>query len=51
MTQEVLGGLANVTQNNLSRIESGKAEPGLITLGAIAHALGVKLSDLLDGVD
>jgi len=51
VTQEVLSGQADLTQTSLSNIETGKAEPGLRTLAAIAKALGVSLVELLDGVE
>ena len=51
ITQEVLSGQAGITRVNLSRIENGKAEAGLTTLADLAHGLGIKLSDLLMGID
>lgn len=51
VTQEVLSAQAGITRINLSRIENGKAEPGLRTLADLAHALGIKLSELLQAVD
>jgi len=50
MSQESLAGLANLGRINLSRIENGKAEPGLRTLGNIARALDISLSELLEGI-
>ena len=50
ISQEVLAGLADIDRSNISRIESGRAEPGLRTVQRIAAALGVKLTDLLSGL-
>jgi transcriptional regulator with XRE-family HTH domain len=51
ISQEVLSARAGLSQANLSRIENGKAEPGLRTLADIAHVLNMKLSELLQAVD
>ena len=51
ITQEVLSARAGIARINLSRIENGKAEPGLRTLADLAAALGVKLAELLMMVD
>jgi transcriptional regulator with XRE-family HTH domain len=51
ISQVALAGLAGLERSNLSRIENGKAEPGLRTLRDISKALGVGLLDLLSGVE
>ena len=52
MTQVQLADLAApLSRVNLYRIEAGKAEPGCRTMTRIAHALGIKLRDLVDGLD
>ncbi len=44
ITQQQLSEKANITQNNLSRIEAGKYNPGLDILFRIADALGMELT-------
>lgn len=51
ISQEMLAGHSGISRVNLSRIENGKAEPGLRTLKDIARALDMKLAELLVGVD
>ena len=51
MSQEEMCARAGITQAYLSRIENGRAEPKLAVLAALAHALRIKLCDLVDGVD
>lgn len=51
MTQEILAGRADLTQANLSLIENGKSEAGLLTLHALAKALGITLEGLMSGVE
>lgn len=43
LKQEVLAERAGITQNNLSRIENGKYNPGLDILLRIADALDMEL--------
>lgn len=50
MNQETLAGLAKLGRISLSRIENGKAEPGLRTLVNLARALDVTVSELLEGI-
>ncbi|MDO4726465.1 MAG: helix-turn-helix transcriptional regulator [Porphyromonadaceae bacterium] len=38
----------NIDTTNISRIESGRTNPTLLTLYRIAQALGVPMSDLVD---
>lgn len=42
-SQQTLANMANVTQNNLTRIENGKYSPGLDVLVKIANALDAQL--------
>lgn len=51
ISQEDLASQAGLTQAALSRIETGNAEAGLRTLHDIAKALGLKMVDLLNGMD
>lgn len=47
MTQAQLAAAIGVSQPRMARIERGDANPRLITLSKLAHALGVTLSELL----
>lgn len=47
LTQKVLGRRAGVSQNVISKIEHGVANPRLTTLVKVAHALNVSVPDLL----
>lgn len=47
LTQEQLDDLAGVDRRTLQRIESGNSEVKLSHLSRIAHALGIRLTDLL----
>ena len=49
-SQVELSRAARVDQGLLSRLEDGIGNPSLKTLAAIAKALGVSLSELVDGV-
>jgi transcriptional regulator with XRE-family HTH domain len=51
MSQEQLAGQAGLSRVGLSNIETGKAEPGLRTIGDLARVLGIKASELLEGID
>ncbi len=51
LSQTALADLAGLSRVNLSRIERGAAEPGCRTLQAIAHALGLTLGELMQGLD
>lgn len=51
ISQSILADQARLSRINLSRIENGKAEPGIRTLYDIAQAFGIKLRDLVDGID
>ena len=46
LKQEVLAERAGITQNNLSRIENGKYNPGLDIIQRIADALDMELGFL-----
>ena len=50
-TQERLAEAANVATSYVARIESGKRQATLETLGALAKALGVPLAALLGSAD
>lgn len=47
LTQAQLAAAIDVSQPRIARIERGEANPRLITLSRLAHALGVSLSELL----
>ncbi|HEU4561331.1 MAG TPA: helix-turn-helix transcriptional regulator [Longimicrobium sp.] len=47
MTQAQLAAAIGVSQPRIAKIERGDANPRLITLSKLAHALGVTLSELL----
>jgi transcriptional regulator with XRE-family HTH domain len=49
-TQKQLAAATGVDQGFISRIESGLVEPCLGTLGLLATAFGLSISDLLTGV-
>lgn len=48
MSQQRCASICDFEKSNLSRIESGRTNPTLLTLRKISIALGVKLSDLVD---
>lgn len=50
LSQERLGQLADLHRNYIGAVERGEYNPTLVTMALIAHALGVTLSELLDGV-
>ena len=50
MTQEDIAYKADITVYYVSKIERGYANPSLETLYKIAKALGMRLSDLLEGI-
>lgn len=47
MTQAQLAEAIGVSQPRIAKIERGDANPRLITLSKIAHALGITLSELV----
>jgi transcriptional regulator with XRE-family HTH domain len=51
LSLEELGEKADLSANQLSKIENGKAKPSLETLEAIAGALKLSLRDLFGGAD
>ncbi|KAA6459597.1 helix-turn-helix transcriptional regulator [Acidobacteria bacterium AB60] len=51
ISQAMLADRIGLTRTNLSRIENGKAEPGIRTLVQIARALGLKVAQLVEGTD
>ena len=48
ITQAELADAIGVAQPRIAEVETGDANPRLITLSKIAHALGVTLSELLE---
>jgi transcriptional regulator with XRE-family HTH domain len=48
LTQAALAAHAGLTQQYVARIEAGQINPTLVTIAAIARALGASMSDLLD---
>jgi len=50
MTQVELGRLSGVSPTAICRLEAGRREPRLRTLVALAHALDMKASDLIRGI-
>ncbi len=48
LSQEKLANLSNVTISQISRIERGEINPTLSTLGVIAAAMNVSLTELMD---
>jgi len=50
LSQEDLGALLDVSKQNIQMIESGKRNPGTFLLRKISKALGVTLSELLEGI-
>ena len=50
LSQEDLGALLDVSKQNIQMIESGKRNPGTFLLRKISNALGVTLSELLEGI-
>ena len=51
MSQEVLSGLAAISRSHLAEIESGKDNANVETLWRIAHALEIRLSELIRQVE
>jgi transcriptional regulator with XRE-family HTH domain len=49
-TQRELADKIGIDQPFMSKIEGGKHDPGLKLLASIAEALGLTLSELLEGV-
>ena len=47
MTQQQLAAAAGLTQKDISRYESGKHEPGALTLKRLAQALGCSMDVLV----
>jgi transcriptional regulator with XRE-family HTH domain len=47
LTQEVVAERSGVHPTEVSRIESGKRDPRVATVEALADAVGVSVSDLL----
>ena len=51
LSQETLAILAQISQGEISVIEGGRREPGVLSLVALARALHVDPCDLLKGVN
>ena len=51
ISQEVISGLADIGRTHLSAIERGERKPTIETLYRIANALGVKMSDIVIGIE
>jgi transcriptional regulator with XRE-family HTH domain len=49
-TQEQLADLAEIDPKHVQLVEQGRTNTTVATLAAIARALGVKISDLFEGV-
>lgn len=47
MTVRELSKASNVAASTICKLEKGHTEPNLITLGKLAKALGVRVSDLI----
>lgn len=50
-SQEEFAGLANIDRTAFGKLERGLINPSLVTMARIAVALGIELSELLDGVE
>ncbi len=50
LSQEALAGKAQLDAKHLQTLEAGVANPTLASLLALSRALGVSLSELMDGV-
>ncbi len=47
ISQERLAEIVNCSREHLSRIESGKLQPGVILFINLAQALGISLDDMI----
>ncbi len=47
ISQERLAEIVNCSREHLSRIESGKLQPGIILFINLAQALGISLDDMI----
>jgi transcriptional regulator with XRE-family HTH domain len=48
ISQEYLADEANITFNQVSRIENGEVNTTIVTANALAKALGIKVGELFD---
>lgn len=48
MSQQKCASICNFEKSNMSRIESGKTNPTILTLRKISQALGVRVCDLIE---
>lgn len=51
ITQQVLSDLTGLDRTSISRLEQGDVNPTLTTIGAIATALQMSITELLAGLD
>lgn len=51
LSQEIIAAHAELTRANLSRIENGIVAARIDTLHRIAQAMGIKLTDIVEGLD
>jgi len=51
LTQEQLGDKAGLDPTYISGIERGVRNPSLLSIERLARALGVSISELLNGID
>ncbi|MCI0486379.1 MAG: helix-turn-helix domain-containing protein [Blastocatellia bacterium] len=51
LSQEKLAELAELHRTYVSGVERGERNPSLISIARIARALGVSLSDVMEGVE
>jgi transcriptional regulator with XRE-family HTH domain len=51
LTQQKLGDAANVHRTYIAEIETGDRNVSLLNLAKVAHALGLTLSGLCEGID
>lgn len=50
LSQEALADLAGLHRTEISHLERATRDPRLSTIARVAHAVGVRPADLLDGI-
>jgi transcriptional regulator with XRE-family HTH domain len=50
LSQEALGLKIDLHPTEITRIERGRRNPGLVTLVRLARGLGISTADLIDGI-
>lgn len=50
LTQEKLALICEVDTSHMGKIERGEAAPNIVTVYRICNGLGIKMSELLDGI-